>query len=198
MSSIDKREQSHCQDIPNPVLYTMEKGRKGMLIRQETSKDYNAVYNLVKEAFASAEHSDGNEQDLVAALRNGAAFVPELSLIAEIDGIIAGHILFTEAKVGNDIVLVLAPLSVLPEFQKRGIGSALIKEGHKIARELGYQYSLVLGSETYYPRYGSLPAEQFGIEVPDGMPSVNFMAIKLQDNAKPVSGAVTYAKEFGI
>lgn len=169
-----------------------------MLIRQETSKDYNAVYNLVKEAFIAAEHSDGTEQDLVDALRNGDAFVPELSLVAEMDGEIAGHILFTEAKVGDDTVLVLAPLSVLPEFQKQGIGTALIKEGHKIAREMGYQYALVLGSETYYPRLGYLPAVQFGIEIPEGMPSANFMAIKLQENAKPISGAVTYAKEFGI
>lgn len=169
-----------------------------MQIRQETSKDYNEVYNLIKEAFATAEHRDGNEQDLVVALRKGEAFVPELSLVAEKDGRIVGHILFTKAKVGEDTVLVLAPLSILPEFQKQGIGSALIKEGHKIAKELGYSYSLVLGSETYYPRYGYLPAVQFGIQVPDGIPSANFMAIKLLETAKTISGAVTYAKEFGI
>lgn len=169
-----------------------------MQIRQETSKDYNEVYNLVKEAFATAEHRDGNEQDLVVALRKGEAFIPELSLVAEKDGRIVGHILFTKAKVGEDTVLVLAPLSILPEFQKQGIGSALIKEGHKIAKELGYSYSLVLGSETYYPHYGYLPAVQFGIQVPDGIPSANFMAIKLLETAKTISGAVTYAKEFGI
>lgn len=72
-----------------------------MLIRQETCKDYDEVYSLVKTSFASAEHSQGNEQDLVAALRKSDAFVPELSLVAEIDGKIAGHILFTKAKVGK-------------------------------------------------------------------------------------------------
>lgn len=169
-----------------------------MLIRQETNKDHDEVYELIKEAFASAEHSDGTEQDLAAALRAGKAFVPELSLVAEQDGKIAGHILFTEAKVGDDTVLVLAPLSILPEFQKQGIGTALIEEGHKIAEELGYPYSLVLGSENYYPRCGYLPADQFGIEVPDGVPPSNFMAIRLQKDAKPLSGAVTYAEEFGI
>lgn len=169
-----------------------------MLIRQETSKDYNDVYNLIKEAFATAEHSDGNEQDLVEALRNGDAFVPELSLVADIDGKIAGHILFTEGKVGEDTTLVLAPLSVSPKYQKQGIGTSLIKEGHKIAKKMGYQYSLVLGSESYYPRFGYLPAEQFGIVIPDGMPAENFMAIQLQEDAKPIRGAVTYAKEFGI
>lgn len=169
-----------------------------MLIRQENIKDYAAVYNLIEEAFATATHRDGNEQDLAAALREGDSFLPKLSLVAEIDGEIAGHILFTEGKVGEDIVLVLAPLSILPKFQKQGIGTALIKEGHKIAKSLGYSYVLVLGSELYYPRLGYLPAIQFGIEVPNGIPSDNFMAIKLYNDATPISGAVTYAKEFGI
>ena len=60
-------------------------------------------------------------------------------------GKIVGHIMFTKAMVGNKAVLALAPLSVLPEYQKKGIGAALIKEGHRIAGELGYGYSVVLG-----------------------------------------------------
>lgn len=169
-----------------------------MLIRQEIEKDYNDIYELITEAFKTAEHADGNEQDLVVALRKGTAFVPELSLVAEIDGKLAGHIMFSEAKVGDDTVLVLAPLSVNPEFQRQGVGTSLIKEAHRIAKELGYQYSLVLGSEFYYPRVGYLPAEQFGVEVPEGMPSANFMAMKLQENAKRINGSVTYAEEFGL
>lgn len=169
-----------------------------MLIRQETINDHEEVYHLIIEAFATAEHADGNEQDLVVSLRKGDAFIPELSLVAEEGEILAGHILFTKAKVNNDNVLILAPLSVKPRYQKQGVGTALITEGHKIAKELGYQYSLVLGSETYYPRVGYIPAEQMGIEVPDGIPAVNFMAIKLQENAKAICGTVTYAKEFGI
>lgn len=169
-----------------------------MIIRQEIKNDYKKVYSLVKSAFETAEHSDGNEQDLVNALRNSDAFVPELSLVAEIDGKLVGHIMFTEAKAGENIVLVLAPLSVLPENQKQGIGKALIKKAHKIAKELGYNYSLVLGSEKYYSRLGYTPAEKFGIEVPEGIPSANFMAMKLQENVVPISGKVIYAKEFGI
>lgn len=169
-----------------------------MLIRQETSEDYKEVYELITEAFADAEHADGNEQDLVVALRKGNAFIPELSLVAEEDKKLAGHILFTKAKVGNDDVLVLAPLSVRPEYQKQGVGTALIFEGHKIAKALGYQYSLVLGSEIYYPRFGYMPARQIGIEVPSGIPAQNFMAVKLQENAKTISGMVSYAEEFGI
>ena len=105
----------------------MEKEAKmQIIIRQETPEDYKEVYELIAEAFASAEHADGNEQDLVVALRKGNSFIPELSLVAVSDGVVAGHILFTKAKVGNDEVLVLAPLSVKPQYQRRGIGKALI------------------------------------------------------------------------
>lgn len=179
-------------------IMTNKQVSKNMEIRQETKNDYEAVYDLVREAFATAEHYDGNEQDLVVALRCGESFVPELSLVAEVEGRIAGHILFTEGRVGGKTVLVLAPLSVLPEFQKQGVGAALIRAGHRIAGELGYAYALVLGSESYYPRCGYLPAEGFGIDVPDGLPSANFMAIRLRDDAAPVSGAVEFAREFGM
>ncbi len=114
-----------------------------MLIRQEKVSDYEAVYALIEEAFASAEHADGNEQDLVEALRKGRAFIPELSLVAEIDHQLAGHILFTKANVGDQEVLALAPLAVKPKYQRQGVGTALILEEHKRAKELGYQYSVV-------------------------------------------------------
>ena len=169
-----------------------------MLIRQETTADYEAVYQLIKGAFATAEHADGNEQDLAAALRKSDAFIPELSIVAEIDGELVGHILFTKARVGKDEVLVLAPLSVKPKFQRQGVGTALIAKGHEIAAELGYPYSLVLGSETYYPRSGYIPAAQLGVEVPEDLPPDNFMAIKLNKNAKPICGSVTYPKEFEL
>ncbi len=169
-----------------------------MVIRKEEARDYEAVYSVVKRAFDSAQQADGNEQDLVNALRQGDAFIPELSLVAEVDGKIAGHILFTKAAVGEETVLALAPLSVLPEYQGQGIGTALIKEGHRIAREMGYGYSIVLGSERYYPRTGYLPAERFGIKPPFDVPSENFMAYRLRENLPKLSGMMQYAKEFGI
>lgn len=169
-----------------------------MIIREEKKQDFDEVYTVIKTAFATAEHRDGNEQDLVMALRDSDAFIPDLSLIAELDGKIVVHIMFTEAKVGEDTVLVLAPLAVLPQYQKQGVGTALIEEGHRIAKELHYEYSVVLGSEKYYPRFGYIPAEQMGIEVPDGIPSINFMAIPLQENPKTICGSIVYAKEFGM
>ena len=114
-----------------------------MNIRKEKPKDYKAIYAVVRDAFGSAEHADGNEQDLVNALRKGKAYIPELSLVAEENEKSIGHIMFTKARVGENVVLALAPLSVLPEYQRKGIGTALIKEGHRIAQELGYGLSLI-------------------------------------------------------
>lgn len=169
-----------------------------MVIRQEESKDREAIYQVVKAAFASAQQADGNEQDLVNDLRKGRAYLPQLSLVAELDGAVIGHILFTKATVGDAVVLALAPLSVLPEHQRQGVGTALIREGHRIARALQYGYSVVLGSETYYPRMGYLPADGFGILPPFDVPRENFMACKLLASAPPVRGTLRYAEELGI
>lgn len=169
-----------------------------MVIRKEMAKDHGEVYSLVKKAFETAEHTDGTEHELVNALRKGEGYIPELSLVAEADGKLVGHILFTKAAVGSTAVLALAPLSVLPECQNRGIGTALIREGHRIAKELGYGWSVVLGSETYYPRVGYLPADAFGIRAPFETPRENFMACRLAGHVPAPHGTVRYAKEFGI
>ena len=167
-------------------------------IRQENKEDYEEVYNVVKRAFESAEHSDGNEQDLVVNLRKSQNFIPELSLVAIQDKRIVGYILFTKINIGEYKELALAPLAVLPEYQKQGIGKKLIKEGHKIAKKLGYHYSIVLGSEKYYSKSGYVPASRYGIKAPFEVSNENFMAIKLNDTNFKISGTVEYAKEFGI
>ena len=169
-----------------------------MEIRQERADDYNTVFQVVTEAFSHAEHSDGNEQELVALLRATPSYIPELSLVAVEDGKIVGHILFTKITIGEYIELALAPLSVLPAYQRRGIGLALIHEGHRIAKQLGYDYSVVLGSSTYYPRVGYIPASLYGIEAPFEVQSEYFMAFKLQDDAPQVKGVVKYDPTFGI
>ncbi len=167
-------------------------------IRQESQNDYKEVYNVVKIAFEIAEHSDGNEHDLVTTLRNSNNFIPELSLVAIKDNEIVGHILFTKIKIGEYEEIALAPLAVLPQYQKNGIGRKLIEEGHRIAKGLGYHYSIVLGSENYYPKFNYVPAIQYGIKAPFEVPNENFMAIKLNDTDVEIKGTVEYAKEFGI
>lgn len=169
-----------------------------MLVRQERPGDFEAVYAVVKAAFASAEHADGNEQELVNALRAGESYLPELALVAEVDGSVVGHILFTRLKIGASDQLALAPLSVLPAHQGRGIGAALIREGHRRARRLGYAYCVVLGSGNYYAKFGYVPAKRYGIFPPFDVPDENFMACKLAACPHPISGMVRYAGEFGL
>lgn len=165
-------------------------------IRPETPNDYNAVFEVTLKAFEHAKHSDGDEQNLVNRLRNSNAFIPELSLVAEINGKIVGHIMFTKLKTGDTIQLALAPLSVLPEYQKQGIGGKLIKTGHKIAQKLGYEYSVLVGHPEYYPRFGYRNAADFGIAAPFDLPENVFMAFNLQGQNTLLNAEIEYPKEF--
>lgn len=168
------------------------------VIRQELNSDYAAVFDVVKEAFATAEQSDGTEQDLVSALRASASFIPSLSLVAASECRIVGHILFTKITVQGETGLALAPLSVLPAYQKQGIGSALIKEGHRIAGELGYAFSVVLGNPKVYQKMGYRPARLYGIFPPLDVPDENFMAVPLGLSTPLPKGVVHYDPAFGI
>lgn len=167
-------------------------------IRQENMNDYKQVYNVIKIAFEKAEHRDGNEQDLVIKLRESNSFIPELSLVAVCENKIIGYILFTKIKIGDSTELVLAPLAVLPEYQRKGVGMRLITEGHRIAKQLNYNYSVVLGSNKYYSKSGYIPASKYNIKAPFGVEDECFMAIKLNENAKAINGIVEYDKAFGI
>lgn len=167
-------------------------------IRQEQPTDYDAVYQVVKEAFVDAEHTDGDEQNLIVRLRKSKSFIPELSLVAVEDEKIVGHILFTRAAVNGIAVLALAPLSVLPEYQNRGIGQSLIKQGHIIAQKMGYKYSVVLGHEKYYPKSGYVPASQYGIKAPFEVEDESFMAICLNGTVGKLNGVMEYDEAFGL
>jgi len=170
-------------------------------IRQERSNDYEAVFKVVERAFCNATQADHKEQFLVQRLRKSSAFVPELSLVAEVDEQIVGHILLTKSRILSGIashqLLVLAPVSVVPEFQRQGVGSKLIEAAHEKSKELRYISVVVLGHEDYYPRFGYKRADSFGISFSFDAPPENCMVIELQPGAlSGVSGRVDYAKEF--
>jgi predicted N-acetyltransferase YhbS len=137
----------------------------------------------------------------VERLRTSDGFVPELSLVAAIDGEVVGYILLTKVKIiGKEVVesLAMAPVAVLPEYQNQGIGGKLIVAAHNKAKELGFESVIVLGHEGYYPKFGFKLAESFGIKPPFDVPSENFMAMELVDGAlEGVEGVVKYAEEFG-
>ncbi|CAO3649041.1 unnamed protein product [Cunninghamella echinulata] len=187
------------------------------MIRQETEKDINNVYQINEKSFKQKE-----EADLVNKLRSSPNFIKELSLVAEIDDdkdgnnkklIAVGYLLFTKIQNigikplnsnkdeddGDDMkCLALAPLSVLPNYQKKGIGKALIHEGLKKAKELGYRSVIVLGHEHYYEKFGFLPASQWSIQCPFPLDNPNvFRCLELTHGAlNHVSGVVEYSKEF--
>ncbi|MGL4799342.1 MAG: GNAT family N-acetyltransferase [Cellulosilyticaceae bacterium] len=172
-------------------------------IREENKKDFETIYEVVKEAFATAEHSDGTEQDLVVRLRKGDGYVKELALVAVIDETVIGHVMFTKAQIveGDKVheTLALAPLAVAEVFQKMGVGTQLVEEGLRRAKELGHKRVIVLGSDAYYPRFGFEEAANFGIKAPFEVPSPCFMAVALTEGGlEKVAGTVVYDKAFGV
>lgn len=167
-------------------------------IRPEEPRDYPHIRQVVSRAFETAAHSDGHEAELVGQLWDDPSYIPALSLVAAWDGCIAGHILFSRIRIGEADEVALAPLSVSPEYQRQGIGTALVREGHRIARALGYGYSVVLGDPAYYAKMGYIPADTFLIYPPFCVPRENFMAVRLHAGAEPICGQVVYVKPFGI
>lgn len=169
-------------------------------IRQENENDYKIIETIIEQAFKTPEYSP-NEHLLVANLRKSEVFIPELSLIAEVDGRIIGHIMLTKLAIKSGEKeyesLALAPLSVLPSHQNKGIGSALVNESLKIAKELGYKSVIVLGHDKYYPRFGFKPASNWDIKPPFDVPDNVFMALELEDGSlSGIKGTVVYPKEF--
>jgi putative acetyltransferase len=168
-----------------------------MIIRREKKEDFKSIYEIHVKAFKQKD-----ESKLVERIRSSKNFIPELSLVAEENGKILGHILFSKIKIiGEEEYesLALAPMAVLPELQRRGIGSKLIKEGLNKARELGFNSVIVLGHKDYYPRFGFERASKWNIKCPFEVPDEAFMAIELIDGAlAEKAGIVEYPEEFGI
>lgn len=173
-----------------------------MNIRREESKDYKEVFHLIKDAFKNEKYSDHKEQFLVERLRNTDAFIPELSMVAEIDEQLVGYILLTKIKIANEHAeattsLALAPIAVLQTHQGKGIGGQLIRTAHQKAKELGFGSVILLGHAKYYPRFGYKTTKKYGIKLPFEVPDENCMLIELTENAlKGVKGTVVYPKEF--
>ncbi|MFF5399655.1 GNAT family N-acetyltransferase [Peribacillus butanolivorans] len=169
-------------------------------IRQELNEDYKITEKVVKSAFANMEFSDKKEHELVSRIRKSDAFIPNLSLVA-VNKEIVGHILLSKIKINNDNQfaesLALAPVSVLPEDQNKGIGRLLILEALKKAKELEYNSVVVLGHPEYYPKFGFKKTSLWGIKAPFEVPEEAFMALELQENALyNISGVVEYSSAF--
>jgi putative acetyltransferase len=175
----------------------VKKGSQVITIHQETPSAITTICALNKLAF------DGRDAEprLVDAIRESDGCIPELSLVAELDGQIVGHILFSRIHIETAEqkvpVLALAPMAVLPEYQKQGIGSELIRHGLEQCKRLGWEIVIVLGHPDYYPRFGFSAELAKPLECPYGDVGDAWMALELTPGAlKNVRGRVVYPSAF--
>ena len=162
-------------------------------IRPEGPQDIAAIYRINEQAFQGS-----TEAELVDRLREQKKLL--ISLVAEADGDIVGHIAFSRVGIdsGGQLSGVgLGPMAVQPGKQNLGIGSQLVHAGLKICREMRFDYVVVLGHANYYPRFGFTPASQFGLRCIWPVADEIFMAIELRPGAlSEVNGLVNYDSAF--
>lgn len=170
---------------------------KQIQIRSELPQDHAQVQELVAQAFGQPD-----EAALVERLRT----VPEtISMVAELNASIVGHIMFSRVQLidqnaQQDAIKLtgLAPMAVSPTHQRRGIGKALIEAGIKHCQDAGYQACVLLGHPDYYPKFGFRPAlSNYGIQSTYKVPDEAFMAIELIPNGlRNKQGTIHYHKAF--
>lgn len=139
-----------------------------MQIRTATTADQIKIYQLIKQAFTTAQVSDGTEQDFANQLRQSDRYLPQLELVAEENGQLIGHVMFTEQPLqtveGIKTMLLLAPLCVKLEYRSQGIGGQLIRTGFAKAKELGYRAVFLVGNPQYYGRFGFCQVGDYQIQ----------------------------------
>lgn len=165
-----------------------------MQIRTETPGDYLAIADILLQAFGQEA-----EALLVERIRQSDRYIPELSLVAEKEGLVVGHLLVSYIDlVGTETlpVLGLAPLAVHPAYQRQGIGSALVQTGLAKAEEQGEAIAIVLGHPPFYSRFGFEPSVNYGIESPFPVPPEFFMVKFLQLEPHQYQGKVVYPLAF--
>jgi putative acetyltransferase len=163
------------------------------IIRPEEPADRQAIRRVNELAFGGSE-----EADIVDALRGTAAWLPELSLVAEDNAGVVGHVLFSVVEVeGGPELLSLGPMAVVPARQRTGVGTALIDRGLEDARRTECPLVVVLGHPEYYPRFGFAPAREYGIDTPYEAPDEAWMALPLPAYDERVRGMVRYPPAWG-
>ncbi len=163
------------------------------MIRLAALRDFSSIRAVIRHAF------DGNvEANLVEDLRASGDVLCEF--VAASDIAIQGHILYSRAPIERDGQTIkaaaLAPVAVLPAFQKRGLGGQLIRAGNARCAELGCAAIIVLGHRDYYPRFGFSAARACSLEAPFSGP--DFMALELRPGVLRDGGRVRYAAAFGV
>jgi putative acetyltransferase len=168
-----------------------------MLIRRESAGDVDAIYAVTAAAFARPGEDVPAEAPLVGELRAGPAWIPELSLVAlDSGGDVIGHVVGSRGTVESAPVLALGPLSVRPDWQRRGVGHALMHAVLGAADALGEPLVALLGSTKYYPRFGFQLASDYGITPahPGWEPHFQVRTLTAYDPA--VRGRFAYPEPF--
>jgi len=171
-------------------------------IRHETASDREAVFRVVEAAFGEDPSRRSASRGLRVAplvdqLRDNGHCL--LSLVAEDEGRVVGHIMFSPMTIETEgetwDAVCLSPLAVEPSRQRQGIGGLLIEEGLKELRAAGHRAVILLGHPEYYPRFGFRPGRDFGLHYQDDRDA--FMAVELYPGALDgVSGDVKFSPEF--
>lgn len=162
-----------------------------MIIRDERQTDIEVIGKVTLQAFENHPYSQNTEQFIIVALRAAQALT--LSRVAEIDGKVVGHIAFSPVTVsdGSDNWYGVGPVSVLPEFQKQGIGKALIRDGLAMLKALGAGGCVLVGDPAFYHRFGFRTLSHLTLA---GAPPENFLALPLSENS--TRGSVTFHPGF--
>lgn len=162
-----------------------------MIIRKETVADVAAITEVTIAAFTNHPISNHTEQFIISALRDAEALA--LSLVAEIDGCVVGHIAFSPLVIsdGTSDWYGLGPVSVLPGYQKQGIGKSLINQGLSMLKELGGQGCALVGDPNYYRRFGFKNDPDL---VHEGVPQEVFLTLSF--NEKMPKGIVRFHEGF--
>ena len=150
-----------------------------MIIRKETVADVEAITEVTIAAFKNHPISHQTEHFIINALRDADALT--ISLTAEIDARVVGHIAFSPVKIsdGTKDWYGLGPISVLPEYQRRGVGKSLIKKGLSLLKELGGQGCALVGDPNYYKRFGF---KNYPELVHEGVPQEVFLVLPFDEN----------------
>ena len=165
-------------------------------IRAETPADGAMIREVNTLAFGR-----DSEARIVEVLRESPGFIPELSLVAEANGVIVGHALFSpvrvEAEDKTTELIALGPIAVRPEWQRQGIGGQLIRAGIDRATAQQHRAIILIGHPTYYPRFGFTPASAYGLKLPFSVPDDVFMVLPLRaDGLAGITGTVIYPPAF--
>ena len=168
-----------------------------MLIRREAEIDIAAVDAIHRAAFIRTPGDEPPEVELIRRLRADAAWIPALSLVAELPkGILAGHVACTMASIDDTDALGLGPLAVLPEHQRRGVGKALMHAVLGAADALEFAAVVLLGAVDYYSAFGFVPARSLGVIAPDPTWGDYFQARPLHAWHEGIRGSFSYAAPF--